>query len=750
MAFRSLIRKLFGPIPAVILSLLLIGALLLLTSATQHSEVSGESHLLLLIIAALGICILLALVVANMWSLRSQWKRQVLGSRLTVKMIGMFVLLVVFPLSAVYYVSTQFLSKGIDSWFDVRVDKAVDDALLLGRTALETIKQEAVDEVSEAATRLVDVRDTFSIVSLLDEIREEGGYLELSVLSENGRIIASSQLDPGVLVPDTPDESVLSEVRGGGRYVNLEPLAGGGQQLRIVIPILTTAISEPSKILQAIKLIPLRYARLAESIETASAHYKQTVFSRGPLKFSLILTLTVVALAAMMLALWVAIVVSRRMVAPLRELAEGTQAVASGDYNKKLEATSTDEFGVLVESFNDMTHEIHRAQSSVRKHQRETERQRTYLEAVLGHLSSGVLSFNSQNKLLTHNAAADQILGLQLQPLKNCNIDQIRDAHPQYEALFSVIKEYIVTGEDEWHAEIPIFTDRGRQVLITRGTKLALGKTRGGGYVVVFDDITELIQAQRDAAWGEVARRLAHEIKNPLTPIQLSAERIRRKYLSKVNPDDRDALDRATRTIAQQVESMKGLVNAFSNYAQPAEQKFEKLDLNQLIRDVAELYSSDDKATLFKFDLDPDLPSITADGARLRQVLNNLIINSKDATTEIAQPEVCIQTRYRFENEQRFVELKLMDNGQGFPMELHDRLFEPYITTKSEKGTGLGLAIVKRIIEEQGGIVWLENLPDTEGAVVTITLPIGKESEDNITDLRLRRVHKKVAGENLG
>lgn len=748
MANRRIFDKLIGPVPALVLSVVVVAALLMLVAAAQDTDVTAQSYVTLLAVNVFGIVVLLTLIAGNLWRLRRLWRGRVLGSRLTLRMIGLFVLLVLIPLSAVYYVSTQFLSKGIDSWFDVRVDRAVSDALLLGRTTLETIKLDAVDDLSDAASRLVAVDDELSIITLLDEIREDGNYAELLLLAQDGRIIASSQQEAGTLIPDRPNQEALNEVRAGGRYVNLEPLAGGAQQLRIAVPVLSTGISEPTRILHGLKLVPLRYSRLAESIENASTRYQQMVFSRGPLKFSLILTLTVVTLAATMLAVWAAIYVSRRMLSPLHDLAEGTQAVAAGDYRKQLPVTSSDELGVLVESFNNMTREIHRAQTSVRQHQQETERQRTYLEAILAHLSSGVLSFDHKNRLLTYNAAVNQILAHDFRRLRKRTANEISGDQPRLEPLFGAIRDAIERDETEWHAEVTMFGERGRQVLLARGTRISPVNRASGGYVVVFDDVTELIQAQRDAAWREVARRLAHEIKNPLTPIQLSAERIRTKYLNKVEPGDRDALDRATRTIAQQVESMKGMVNAFSNYAQPSEQKFEQVALNALVRDVAELFVNESHPSLIHFDLEDGLPVIIADASRLRQVLNNLIINAKDATADVADPQIRIRTRCVEEHEQRCVDLQISDNGHGFATEDRGRLFEPYVTTKDEKGTGLGLAIVKRIVEEHGGLVWLDNRSSSGGAVVSISLPVGESAVT--TDLKLRRVPRRFLSESTG
>lgn len=748
MASKRFIDKLIGPIPAVILSVIIVAALLMLMVVAQDTDVTAESYLALLGVNVAGMIILLALIAGNLWRLRRQWRGKVLGSRLTLRMIGLFVLLVLIPLSVVYYVSTTFLSKGIDSWYDVRVDRAVHDALLLGRTTLETIKQDAVDDMSEAASRLVAVEDDLSLITLLDEIREDGDYVEVLLLSQDGRIVASSHQEAGKLIPDRPSQSVLNEVRGGGRYVNLEPLSGGGQQLRIAVPVFSTGISQSNRILHGLKLIPLRYSRLAESVENASARYRQMVFSRGPLKFSLILTLTVVTLAALMLAVWAAIYVSRRMLSPLRDLAEGTQAVAAGDYRKKLPVTSSDELGVLVESFNNMTRELNRAETSVKQHQQETERQRTYLEAILAHLSSGVLSFDYRNRLLTYNAAVTQILDYDFKQLRKQTVDDISSSVPKFEPLFGGIRDAIERREADWNAEVTIVAERGRRVLMVRGTRISPVKKNGGGYVVVFDDVTDLIQAQRDAAWREVARRLAHEIKNPLTPIQLSAERIRTKYLNKIDEADRGALDRATRTIAQQVETMKAMVNAFSNYAQPSEQKFESLSLNRLIRDVAELFVNETQPSLIHFELEPDLPPLNADASRLRQVLNNLIINAKDATAGMAEPAIGVRTRYVEENERGHVELTVSDNGHGFEEQDRGRLFEPYVTTKDEKGTGLGLAIVKRIVEEHGGMVRLDNGTERTGAVVTIAFPVGEAGTN--TDLNLRRGHQRFLSESTG
>ena len=735
---KSIVRFLLGPVPAVILSLLLLFTVFLLTSAAQHAKLSGEFYSVLLGVNILGIITLGILIAINLVRLYRQLRAKVLGSRLTLRLVGMFVLLVVLPLTVVYHFSVQFLSKGVDTWFDVKIDRAVDDALLLGATSLEAIKQEGVDQLVEGAGRLQDATSQFDVISLLNELSEEGGYLELSMYTQEGRFIAASQQSAQFAIPSIPNARILSQIGKGQEYVGLEPTSDG-QQLRIAVPVQTPGLGEPDRILQAVKLLPSRYSELADSIESVSAQYKQMIFFRGPLKFSLILTLTLVALVATLLAVWAAIFVSRRITAPLRDLAEGTRAVAAGDYRKKLPVTSTDELGVLVKSFNEMTKQINKAQSKVRTSQREAENQRTYLETVLGHLSSGVMSFDTKHCLRTSNAAVTQILDAEL--ASGSSIEALSGEHGALEPLFSVIGDCMTQRMKEWQNEVTIYGSRGRQVLIVRGTRL----TGRGGYVVVFDDITDLIRAQRDAAWGEVARRLAHEIKNPLTPIQLSAERIRRKYLSLLEEKDRLTLDRATRTIVQQVETMEEMVNAFSSYAQPVHMDVKELNFNQLVTDVSELYRSDDPAIDFEFDLEDELPLISADASRLRQVLSNLLINAQDALVKTEQPKIRLTTSRVQTEHNTYIELMVEDNGRGIPEDILDRLFEPYVTTK-DKGTGLGLAIVKRIVEEHGGAIWVES-HSGQGTIITLRLPVVSQRMESLTDMNIKLAKVRAAGD---
>jgi|TARA_B100001079_G_scaffold200509_1_gene174132 nitrogen fixation/metabolism regulation signal transduction histidine kinase len=729
-----MISRLLGPGFTLLLSAFLLIASVLLSRAAGNDELFGDFYSALILLNVIGISLLALMSAFQIWRLIGQFRAKVLGSRLTLRFVGTFAVLALIPLAVVYYFAVQFLSRGIDSWFDVQIEQALDDALLLGRSSLESIKLDVVDQLRDDADKIQRADSNFEVFQLLDELRQANDFEEMSLHSMSGEILASSSRDSISLIPDVPDERVIRQLRQGRVYSEIEPIAGGGLQLRVAIRIAGRQVRDIDRVLQVLDPLPLRYSRLGESVESASAEYEKLQYLRRPLTFSFVLTLSLVTLMTLLIALLIAIYLARRLVAPLRDLAEGTQAVAQGDYGKQLPVTSGDELGVLVSSFNRMTQEISSAQTAVRNSQFEAEKQSAYLETVLAHLSSGVMSFDNNRQLRTHNAAAERILHTLLGTFVESSIAEMIKALPAAEPLLNMIDQGISDDVSEWQKEISINSPLGQQTLVCSGTKLS-GTETESGCVVVFDDATALIKAQRDAAWGEVARRLAHEIKNPLTPIQLSAERIRRRYLDKIEKDDREILDRATRTIAQQVESMKSMVNAFSDYAQPVISRPRRLDINTLIRDITELHVAHLTRIRFLFDLADDLPQIMTDPAGIRQVLNNLIINASDALGDKGG-ELKLSTRIDHAKDNLLV-LELQDNGPGFPAKLLDRIFEPYVTTKTS-GSGLGLPISRRIIEENGGTMRATNLPKG-GAVVIIHLPVAQSQGASIDDRQGKR-----------
>jgi nitrogen fixation/metabolism regulation signal transduction histidine kinase len=729
----------------------------MMNAAAQNSALFGRLYSVLLLVNILGVVLLIALILLNLFHFAEQYRARVVGTRLTLRLLVMFVVLAVVPVSVVFYFSIQALNRGIDNWFDVRIERALDDALLLGRTALDAQRQDLVKTSQEIAVELetLPVRQKIgadpSELSLLNALREQYRITELTLFTQDRRILASSSeasLEAGSLVPDRPSDSVMAQVRQGLTYSNLDAIGKAGLRLRVVVPVQTRDVGAPIRVLQVLQALPPRYAKLGESVQSAFAEYEKLVYLRGPLKFGFTLTLSLIALLTLLIAVWAAIFFARRLATPIRELAEATHAVAQGDYQKQIPVTSHDELGILVESFNDMTRRIHRAQVQSKRSQQEAEIQRAYLETVLGHLSSGVLTFNQRLLLRTHNPAAAQILGTDLRAGERKPLAWLAENYPALQPLIEAVEQAAAAGQDEWQVQIELSVNNHRRILMLRGTSLPSWREKRGAYVVVFDDITTLIQAQREAAWGEVARRMAHEIKNPLTPIQLSAERIRHKYLRQVPEEERDALERATRTIIEQVDSLKTMVNDFSEYARSAQMQSRPVDLNDLIRDVVELYKNSRGAGVVplhrgtktgkgkttrtvttKLDLDESLPRIPADPGRLRQVLHNLLLNARDALTNTPRPVIRLGTRVAGDNNHRFVELTVQDNGPGFPDALLARLYEPYVTHK-EKGTGLGLAIVKRIVEEHGGSIRAYNLKEG-GACIVIRLPAGASAAES-------------------
>ncbi len=739
-----------GIVPLVVLSVLLLGALMMMDAATQSSALSGRLYSFLLVVSIFGIVLLLTLILINIYRLAGQLRARVMGSRLTVRLLGMFVLLAVIPVSVMLVFSLQAVNKGIDSWFDVKTEQALDNALLVGRSALDAIMQDLLNTAKEMAVDLEESPDRLA-VSALDFLRDKYSLSELTLLSQDGTIIASSsEAGPRAdsLIPDHPSEAILSQIRQGEVYARLDPIGKTDLQMRVVVPVYARDVGSPLRILQLLQPLPARYATLGQSVQTAYAEYEKLVYLRGPLKFGFTLTLGLVALLTMLISVSAAIFSARRLVAPIRDLAAGTRAVAEGDYRKQLPVTGKDEFGVLVQSFNDMTQKIHDAQDQIKRSRAEAEMQRAYLETVLAHLSSGVLSFDQRHYLRTYNAAAAHILHMDLQPSEGKSLLHLAKSHPDLAGFCQAIRDATEQGHGEWQADVSLPGQHGRRSLLLRGTMLPKLRRRKGGFVVVFDDVTALIQVERDAAWREVARRLAHEIKNPLTPIQLSAERIRHKCMVQLAPGEQQTMDRATRTIVEQVEALKSMVNAFSDYARTVQMQVKVMNLNDLIRDVVGLYDvGGEPATRpaprrvrsggkdgslrpaspsIELDLDARLPVITADAGRLRQVLHNLLLNAREALVGREQPAIRVGTRIALETRGASVVLTIEDNGPGIPEALMDHLFEPYVTN-NDKGTGLGLAIVKKIVEEHNGALSAENIAGG-GARITIRLPVATKS----------------------
>ena len=712
-------------IPVVALSLMLLVLIGLTSEATHDSDRFGELYSLLLLLNALVLAGLTGILAWSLFGLGGQLRSRVPGARLTLRLLVLFAALAVTPVTVVYYFSLKLLNEGIDSWFDVRIERALDDALELSRTALRERMRERLKQTEHLAREL-RFGSTLDAAAALDDARSLSGAFELALLTGDGRLIASSNVNPASVVPQRPSETVLLQVRQTGNYINVEPVSDLGLFVRVALSLEHRAGTASAHILHALYPITEKLQTLADSVQAGYADYRELAFLRSPLKLSFSLTLSVVVLLSLLTACWAALRGARRFVLPLQQLAQGTRAVSRGELETRLPKSTQDEIGFLVESFNDMTAALQRAQSQTRASQNELVAQQRYLETVMATLSSGVITVDAEGKIRTCTRAAARILETSSDSFIGRRAGELVQQLPPLAAFFHSISE--THAGATWQRQLALDAAGSRKIIVVSGAPLGQPELVEGessadansiGQVIVFDDVTALVEAQRNAAWSEVARRLAHEIKNPLTPIQLSAERLRHKYLDSMAGKDRDTLDRLTRTIVQQVDALKSMVNAFSDYARMPALALQEIALNSLVQDVVELYQEHDSSSPVTVDLDPQVDTVSADPNRIRQVLHNLIKNALEASPP-GEP-VQVRTSNRQQDQVQWIEITVSDRGTGFSDEIVHRAFEPYVTSKV-KGTGLGLAIVRKIMEEHGGSAEASNQA-SGGALLTVRFP---------------------------
>jgi nitrogen fixation/metabolism regulation signal transduction histidine kinase len=699
----------------LIIAVLITGIVLLslLFSASSGSGAFSDSLPALFIGGGVLGAALLALLGWRLWWLQKRIRRGVFGAKLTLKLLLMFGAVSMLPGLVVYGASVFFLNRSIETWFDVRVDNALTSGVNLGYAALDDLLRELDKKAQRMALTLSD-EGLGSIITSLSTLREQSAVQELTLFDERGGVIAHVSGERGTLLPVLPERSVLWQVRQQQPYSHIEDVDERGFIMRVMVPVYTSSLTGETRVLQLVQQVPAGLARDAQAVQLAYKEYQQIAVSRLGLKRIYGVALTLTLMLALLMTFVIAYLLSERLGAPLRTLARGTRAVAKGDFSQMPPASGRDELGVLIQSFNRMTRQLSDAREQVELNHQQTEQAKAFLERVLANLSSGVVVLDDALRVRTMNSAAAQILGVDASALDTQPLAELGQPGEVLHDFGAAVAARFAEHEGEWQEQVDYANEDGKQSLLLRGTRLPPGVERG--YVLVFDDVTKLIDAERNAAWSEVARRLAHEIKNPLTPIQLSAERIERKLDGRLDAADSEFLTRATQTIVNQVAAMKGMVDAFAGYARMPRARIDALDLNELIREVLSLY--DARALGLELRLDPDLPRIAGDSTLLRQVIHNLMQNAQDALSGHPAPRVEISTRPN----NNVVCLTVTDNGAGFPEHLMTRLFEPYATTKS-KGTGLGLAIVKKIIEEHRGKIQIENLK-SGGAVIRIALPL--------------------------
>ena len=759
--------------------------LFFLMSASENSSQLEQYYVWLAGANALIACALLLMVATLLWRLFKRYRSGEFGSRLMTRLVLLFALVGIVPGAVIYVVSVQFVSRSIESWFDVKIESALESGFNLGRSALELSLADLQGKARNMASQLSEPSEA-SMAIHLSRLREQMQVQDAIIVNNRGRVIATASGSVRALLPEIPTPAMIRQASisrfyaatEGNPDASAQAMDAGGSprhkgsadslnsesqtvlRSRVVVAIQPASaglsLQNDNFYLQLIHPVPKELAANAESLQNAASEYEIRSRSRSSLRKMYLYTLTLTLLLAIFAAIGSAFMISGELARPLLLLAEGTKAVAEGNLSPRPIVTTSDELGTLTQSFNTMTRQLSDARATVEKNRSELETAKAYLESVLANMSAGVMVLDQGRNLVTCNESVERILQRSLEGDIGKSLTEIEGMHAFAAAIDKAFSEQhaqsAAGGENEneqhWQQQIEIPRmqanaganaavnepgDNGNNeeqsiTLLARGSHLPVAS--GTGYVVVFDDISNIISAQRSIAWGEVARRLAHEIKNPLTPIQLSAERLQMKLQDKLSEADVSILNKSTTTIVNQVTSMKRMVDDFRDYARTPPAVLKQLNLSALIDEVLHLYVAGDDRDAIRVNLAPNLPAVMGDATQLRQVIHNLLQNAQDAVADNAKPgfvpQIDVTTevvRYTGADKEgrSAVRLSIIDNGPGFSSKILARAFEPYATSKP-RGTGLGLPMVKKIIDEHGGRIDIQNRSDTNGAKVSILL----------------------------
>lgn len=738
MAVRNqrLKKRLFRILPIVAALAVIFSSLLLVSSTEQGADGFSRHYVWVLVLTVLALLVLLLSIIARSLSLFRKVRGEAPGARLSARWVRNFLLLSLPPALIVYIFSAYFLSRTVDSWFDVQVEAALADSLALGQEFLDIRKLEVRNQMRRTGLEIEGLEeDPERLRQALLRRVSASGPVELSVLAADGQVISTASFNPLSDPPAHPGDYALLQAAERGEYAAAEPAPAGGLTIRVLQQMRAASPGDPDLLLQATFPLPDTITSLTDSIEREYYRYQNISYLQTRLKQSFLLILTLVVALTVLLAILAALNTARRMVSPISHLADGTRRVAAGDLEHAIDTRSRDELGFLAQSFNEMTEALLQASREAESGRARLQTQGDYLETVLGNLSAGVLTLDSGGRIVRANKAAEHILSLPAGYALQRRLEDIPDVAPFLLPFAETLARQIERGRADWQQEIRMAQDGAPLVLLVRGSRLPAAAEAEGGHVVVFDDVTILNQAQRDAAWAEVARRLAHEVKNPLTPIRLAAERLRMKLMDKLETRDGEMLDRAASTIVSQVEALRALVDAFGDYARESDLERSDLDLESLIRDVVALYREGDPRLELELELCPGPPGLTADGGQIRQLLHNLIQNASEAAQEGQPPRIRIRSRQVERNGAAWLELEIADQGRGFPESVLEKPFEPYVTSKAN-GSGLGLAICRKIVEDHDGQITISN-PAKGGAVALILLPLNQPSAHGVAQLEM-------------
>jgi nitrogen fixation/metabolism regulation signal transduction histidine kinase len=733
-----------GVAAAVIVAIGIV-LLFLLTQATNNRELYERNYGRLFIINMVVAGVLLLVIVWVAVRLVSRLRRGKFGSRLLVKLAAIFALVGFLPGMLIYVVSYQFVSRSIESWFDVKVEGALDAGLNLGRATLDTLANELANKTRAAAVQLAETPDASAALAL-ERLREQLPANDVILWSGTGQLIASAGQSRFQLNPERPTPQQLRNVRAQRSLAVVEGLDEPGlnpvgnariKALAVVSHPSLGLLAEP-RVLQTTQVLPPTLVANAIAVQEANREYQERALAREGLRRMYIGTLTLSLFLAVFGAVLLAIILGNQLARPLLLLAAGVREVAAGDLSPKPALQGKDELGGLTRSFAQMTQQLADARAAVDKSMGQVNAARANLQTILDNLTAGVIVLDEKGNIQSSNPGATRILRVPLAVYQGLPLATVEGLEAFGNAVQQQFDEYMNErkqhGLDHWQQSFELSVAlpgapaspgsaqaQHALTLVARGAEMPADAPGKGSRLLVFDDISEIVSAQRAQAWGEVARRLAHEIKNPLTPIQLSAERLEMKLAGKVGEVEQAIVTKSVQTIVDQVDAMKRLVNEFRDYARLPAAELKPVDLNALVGDVLQLYAREgfehtnvSALVPVRMELDPNCPKVMGDSQQLRQIIHNLLQNAQDATEGAPLREVVVRTQWN--ETSRRARLIVQDTGSGFPDHILKRAFEPYVTTKA-KGTGLGLAVVKKIADEHGARVDLKNRIE-EGAIV--------------------------------
>jgi len=706
--------------------------LFLLTQATGNRELYERNYARLLVLNIAVAALLLTVIGWIVLRLYLRLRQGRFGSRLLVKLAAIFALVGLMPGLMIYVVSYQFVSRSIESWFDVKVEGALDAGLNLGRATLDAMAADLASKTRQAATQLSETPDSSAGLAL-ERLRDQLSASDVVLWTAGGQVITSVGDSRFKINPERPAPALFRNARAQRVATQIEGLdeLSGGQtaastaastgriQAVALVSSANVGLTGESRFLQVTQAIPASVVANAIAVQEANREYQERALARGGLRKMYIGTLTLSLFLAVFGAVLMAVLLGNQLAKPLLVLADGVRQVALGDLTPKAALQGKDELGGLTRSFADMTQQLSDARTAVQLSMSQVDAARANLQTILDNLTAGVIVLDTQGRIQSSNPGATRILRAPMAAFHGQSLGDVpgldlfaKDVNAQFADFLKDVNA--PHGQEQWQQSFELNTAMPGSpdnaiTLIARGAKMPGAEE----FLLVFDDVSEMVSAQRAQAWGEVARRLAHEIKNPLTPIQLSAERLEMKLSGKLADTEQALLRKSVKTIVDQVDAMKRLVNEFRDYARLPAAELKPVDLNALIGDVIQLYGVDNAVVPVQAELDVNAPLIKGDAQQLRQVIHNLVQNAQDAQEGVPGAQVMIKTDYSKSSSR--VRLSVRDSGSGFPEHILKRAFEPYVTTKV-KGTGLGLAVVKKIADEHGARVDISNRV-TEGVI---------------------------------